>query len=499
MGYGLTNYAIGQAQVNAYDDYGNYWVTSLRSNGLDGVSIVLGEPDSGVFLTPTTDYLEDGNWMVAKTYGRLNGADDTLLATIQGGRASDRIYPMTLDYSPLGPESVTYQVFYNGVLQREFTRGTPLVVVDWGYAIYPTVNPVSRRSDGALGTSLTMSTPVRFVFPEILSSGYGDQLFIRLNNPTNLPGIVSRVDVFGGGNLYDFSFNEIALGVFGREHQSLYGATLQAAPNRLRIDNFVNTNTPPGMFIKLDRVGALDLQFEPFQLARSNSFLLLTAIGSSGGDPGSALGTLRLDRQEARLSVGYEQPWAGDIQLVVLTNGAASYATNIPASDVIGVDTSAMIRAITAQAKSVQNLPGYHVRFAQSTAITIASNGPPIMGDELRLLAGYPSRMEHLNTLHLGGRDIGPIVITNEVAVAPPEEPVRLGIVRQAGNVVLTWPDPNRLFVLASANYLGPDGPYYLVPDAVEYSDPYASVIVPIVRTNDFTYFRIFYSPEQSE
>src|SRR5688572_30133655 len=221
IGHGLTNFAIGDAQVNPNYDYGTYQVTGLGSNGLDGVSIRVGEPDAGVFLTPYTSYVQDGDFMIAKSYGHLNGTNDALMVAIQGGRASDTTYPLRFDFSPLAPESVTYQIFANGTLQREFTRGNPIVTIQWGQFVLPTLNPLVRRSDGSLGMSLVMSQPITFVFPEILRSAYGDELFIRLNNPAHQPGLVSRVDVFGGGRLYDLSFQEIALGVFGRKHRSL--------------------------------------------------------------------------------------------------------------------------------------------------------------------------------------------------------------------------------------------------------------------------------------
>lgn len=492
MGYGLTNFAIGQAVLDAYTDYGAYRVTSLRSNGLDGVSIRVGEPDSGVFLTPTTGYLEDGNWMLARAYGQLNGTNDTLLATIQGGRASDRVYPLTLDYSPLGPESVTYQIYYYGQLQREFTRGTPMVVVNWGYAVYPTVNPIVRRgSDGALGTSLTMSEAVRFVFPELLSSGFGNELFIRLNNPGHQPGIVSRVDVFGGGNLYDFSFNDIALGVFGRQHRSLYGVSLEAAPNRLRLDNFVNTNSDPGVFITLERAGALNLQFEPFALAHSNAFIKIIPGGSAAGYRYDLLGTFSMNRTHDHLSIGMEQTYLEEMQMVVLSNSVVLSVTNTSTNAVFWVGTNALIRSITTHAKTTQNLPGFHVQFSEPTSLTIGGSGPAIIGDEVRLVFPYPARLEHLDSLYFAGRDIGPLTITNEV-VSPPEGPVRLGIARQAENVILTWADPNRLFTLGLSESGELDGSYVFDTNTVQFVEPYASVTVPIVRTNDSMFFRLF-------
>lgn len=497
LGYGLTNFALGQATLEPdYYGGGTYRVTSLGSNGLDGVSILLGEPDAGVFLTANSSYLQDGNFMIANAYGQLNGSHDQLLATIQGGRASETLYPLRLDFSPLGPESVTYQVFYQGALQREFSRGSPMVSVQWGYLTYPTLNPISRRSDGSVGMSLAMSQPVSFVFPEILRSAQGDELFIRLNHATNQPGLVTRMEIFGGGNLYDFWFNEIGLGVFGRRHRSLNGATLQAAPNRLRVDNFLNTNSLPGVVIQLERLGGLTLEFDPFHLAQSNSSLVTIANGSAAGNIYTSLGTLTIDRHESNLTIGVQQSSLEDLQIVVLANAGVVSMTNISADTLIGLGTNALIGSITAHAKTTENLPGFHVRFTQPIDIRLSSNAPPFNGDELRLLLPYPARMEHLHTLYLSGRYLGAVTITNEIA-SPQEPAPRLHITRAQGNVILNWADPNRLFELRYADEMTPYGPFFDVTiEDVVFSDPYAAATVPIIKTNAFTFFELFFSPQ---
>src|SRR5688572_63897 len=109
IGYGLTNRAIGNATLNPQ----GYWydVRNLGSNGNDGVSVTLGEPDGGVYFEPYVPGLADGHFMSANTYGRLNGTNDALLARIWGGRANQTVYPLNLDFSRLAPESVTYRIY----------------------------------------------------------------------------------------------------------------------------------------------------------------------------------------------------------------------------------------------------------------------------------------------------------------------------------------------------------------------------------------------------
>lgn len=493
IAYGVTNVPIGNAELSVYPYYGTYSVNSLGSNGTDGVSVYLGEPDTGAFFSPMTSYLQDGNYMVAKAYGSLDGTNNSLLATVQGGRASPQLYPLSFDYSPLAPQSVTYQIFAGGILTREFTRGTPMVEVTYGYGTYPTVNALMRRTDGTLGTQLRLSQSAAFVFPELLTSAYGDELFIRVNNPGKLPGPVSRLDIFGGGALYDFSFNDLSLGVFGRPHQSFYAATLQARPNWLRVSNFENTNDAPGVLIKLEQLGALNLQCEPFELSASNASLRASAVGTAAGQPYATLGTLQLNRLADSISITFQSD--GEVGVQVLTNGGIAYGAAFLPPFSLSIPTNTAIGSITAHARTLENLPGFHLQFAEATAVTIRSD-LTVTGDELRLVLPPPFRMENLLNFYVAGWGFGPLTITNEISTAPATSAVRLEIARALNSVVLKWPDPNRLLGLHYAYYGGPDGPYfYAATNPVTFNDPYRSVTFPIVRTNEFTFFRLFYQP----
>ena len=108
--FGLTNVALGEAVL-----MGNV-VTDLGRNGVEGVSILLGEADSGVFAYPdTADYPLGGDYMLGKAYGKLNGVPDQLLCTVRGRKVDqsggDGVYPVAVDFSALGVTNFLAQVF----------------------------------------------------------------------------------------------------------------------------------------------------------------------------------------------------------------------------------------------------------------------------------------------------------------------------------------------------------------------------------------------------
>src|SRR5688572_23642364 len=108
--FGLTNVALGEATL-----IGNV-VTNLSANGLDGVSILLGEADAGVFAYPDTmGNPTGGDYMLGKAYGKLNGVPDQLLCSVRGHKVMQPTgfgtYPLTVDFSPLGVTNFLAQVF----------------------------------------------------------------------------------------------------------------------------------------------------------------------------------------------------------------------------------------------------------------------------------------------------------------------------------------------------------------------------------------------------
>src|SRR5438046_1579769 len=72
VAFGLTNLTLGQAVFSS--EATAPVVTNLSSNGVDGVSVLLGEADAGAFLyVDTAAYPEDGDYLIAKAYGKVSG------------------------------------------------------------------------------------------------------------------------------------------------------------------------------------------------------------------------------------------------------------------------------------------------------------------------------------------------------------------------------------------------------------------------------------------
>src|ERR1043166_2458451 len=114
VAFGLTNVTLGQAIFSS--GAGIPVVTNLSTNGVDGLSVLLGEADSGAFLyVNTAAYPEDGDYMIGKASGNLGGLDEQLICTVQARRMDGGtgfgVYPVAVDFTPLGATNLLFQVF----------------------------------------------------------------------------------------------------------------------------------------------------------------------------------------------------------------------------------------------------------------------------------------------------------------------------------------------------------------------------------------------------
>src|SRR6185503_5286300 len=124
--FGLANLPIGQAILNGGKDSweGGLTVSELGVDGLDGVSVLTGEADSGVFLYPDAPIWGDFSdlwFMLGKAYGRLNGTPNSFVSSLRVTKPNYETYPVAIDLTPLGPRSLTFQVFSNRTLVAETT------------------------------------------------------------------------------------------------------------------------------------------------------------------------------------------------------------------------------------------------------------------------------------------------------------------------------------------------------------------------------------------
>src|SRR6185436_767687 len=99
FGLGLTNVPIGDATLEIIEN-GVLFVGNTDGGG--GVSVRLGEADSGIFLYPLTGYLYGGDSMEAKAYGSVSGAADQFISSVAGVHNGDASATITVDFTSLG-------------------------------------------------------------------------------------------------------------------------------------------------------------------------------------------------------------------------------------------------------------------------------------------------------------------------------------------------------------------------------------------------------------
>jgi hypothetical protein len=535
--FGLTNVPLGQAIL-----FHNS-VVNLSSNGLDGVSILTGEADAGVFAYPSTaENPMDGDYMLGKAFGKLNGVPDQLLCTVRGRKVAQSsgygVYPLTLDFSALGVTNFLAQVFTRMgrlVAEREIGLSEPIIRSDYnGYAI-TRINPFWRAPDGAIGVVLDFPGATGFEFGGDPASPYdgpipfGQRLVLRALNPTGVVEYVSRVDVTTGtapsdenAGLTTFQMDEMRLGVFGRPHKALGNVALQARGGSLKIAR-LNPAEPEsdsdfiegtGVHIELDRAQSASVEFAPVDLSGNDAEFGVTALTHLGGSIwyfgtwANALGTLRLrqttnglilngvferigtNAQQVRLAVYRAGALVGQSPVLELED------TVFPA---VAVSGNPRVLRAGAQANTLESPPGLGLAFDTVVTFT-ATNGSDVLsldGDEVKFLSVGPiypefplveAWLESLNSLVINTRGLTDFTITSEreeKAASP-----RLTITRAAGQVHLSWPDPNHAYYLQISSEVAGEFEYFSYPDN---SQPIATAS-DTISANETHFYRLIHS-----
>jgi hypothetical protein len=499
VAFGLTNTMIGQASVWA-SEY-SLEASELRSNGVDGVSVHLGESEAGAWFRPTTSSLADGYFMVAETYGTLNGARSQLLSRVKGGRASPNLYPLEIDLSPLRPEAVSYEVSYAGGPTRTFMSTQSIVQINWGHNPEPLINPLTILPDGSVGVLIEFQSDATIVFPQLLASQAGTRVFIRAHNPSKTVGTISRVDLTGGGGLYSFSFYDILLGAFNQRHRAYgRGTVFNATPGQLQIQNLqIGTNFTlqiPGVSIQVGRATSVEVQFLPFDISREKTFLTVGASGRSAGNLYQGLGAIIMTNSGTRVEARFEQNLGegnmADYIVEVRSGGSVVARTTSTNSAPISLPTNAVITALAMQGKTAESLPGGSVRFAQPIPVA-GREFTGVQGDEIRFLLPTVESFEELHNVQIFADGLDSVTITNEVVTPPPGAPT-LSIARSGPEQVsLWWSDPNKLYVGQGTVF-----PWFYfenLTNDVTYVEPIASLLVPTTATNGWQLFRLQYQP----
>ena len=444
VAFGLTNRSINSATVFLDPEYRDLRVTNLSSFGYKGLSVRLGQAESGLFFSPyTRASLENNNFMIGHAFGRSAGIERRLVSVFCE-RTDFATFPVTVDFLPLGTVSKTVQIFVDHVLVGEetYTNGAIVVSSSNDSNLGPRVNPFWRMPDGSVGVLLEFTSNPPIYLPSGRTT-YANRLFIRANHPLFTVDYVSRVDVYGGGGLPEFSSIDERLGMFGRPHRALGGAVFTARKDRLTIGNCSDAGTD-GVFVELNASPAFHAQFQPVSLASHGALFHVSATGTGIGSyryGSTFFGPLGIenhdDEKRLRVDAPDANPWSARVEVLngaVLSGGFIT--TNSGFIGSFGTNKLDIISAGVIGGAG-ERLAGLSVEFREPATLTAGEHilrgnivriSPVTLVDDIATFASF-------QVLACG---VPPFTITNEVAAATP--PVALAIERAGTNVVVSWP-----------------------------------------------------------
>jgi len=478
---GLTNVPIGGTALEVIEG-GILFVHDTGENG-SGVSVQLGEADSGVFLYPLTGYLYQGHTLEGKAYGRVNGVTNQFISSVVGMHNGDQSAIVTADFSPLGASRLS--VFANGMLLGQITNSIAVIRVR-GDGNGCRANPWWRLPDGSFGALIELAQAEALIsFPPEAEDQTveGRSIFIRPDDPTNSVEFVSRVDVTAT-NISSFCLTDARVGVFFHAHKALGQATLHPAPGQLTIGTLVS-NIQDGVMVELPDVSSFDVNVAPLELSGSNAIIQISGYGT-GGAEWAELGTTRIQNSNGTVQVRMETPLAPQIEIQVRSNGVVTGSVIVPHSDaVVGLSGSPRITGWTLLARTMQTPPGFSVRVDHLTTF-MASGGATFVGDEVRMLIAEPVFLESLASVVMVASELPSFTITGEnTTTAPAPE---LTIARSTNGVTLSWPDPNRIYVLEAATAFS-EG-FIALEGEPDFADNHCRLTVN-VEGNDGRFFRL--------
>ena len=477
--FGLEFTVISNAVIDFDPAYAALQVTQLGNPACDynsgdtndpppapfGISVLLGEAQSGVFIYPNAECREDNRSMWGHAYGNVNGQTNRLISSVKGTRVGWGNYSIEVDMTPLGATGYTYQVWSHGAILLQATNAGPLSAIDTlSVEDYdPRVNPIFLTD---AGPAVVIDFPDGTMFGIasdqctgcIGRAAVGDRFLIIAEGATNQIDHASRVDVFGSENLPSFAVQDARLGMFGRPHKALGSANLSAANARLTVAPFeaAGSEGPTNGVLVDFKNGAVRwaVQTEPFALQQTNAGLLLSAlalgaferpsttyVGPAGFTKANGIVSLhanftQINASNSVLRVFRDDSLVGSIQ-GAFSNALASLAQTNPL--VIGWSAT---------------LDGFSFSLAEVALIT-GHEGTQLEGDRFEFAPlASPVRLGRFHSADVRGHGIDAITITSEVTEDAPLPELRLTIAGLPPDLVVSWPHHPEFYLLSRTNLM---------------------------------------------
>jgi hypothetical protein len=478
IAFGLLHTSLdpGVLQFNGGEEWPGLGVRS-REGYPYGVSVFLGEADSGLFIYPYTDFWGEYSsaWFLsAAAYGQMDGGGrDVPIATVRGRKPYYETYPVDVDLSPLEPQSLTFQVYSNKTLMAEATTlgATGTVTIYSSVNIGPRANPFWRWSDGSVGVivefmAIEVDPWARFSISGPFGENIrGDRIFIRANQPAKSAQYVSRVDILS--SLPSFSIVDERLGMFAHAHQAVGPVLFHAAGGQLTIAPYSPSLSAYSIGTIIEASGRrLEVDLKPLALDIPESVFRINA--------GFIQATLTHGEGKLLLEGG---AYSHTQEVEVFKNGSlvgTSVFSNIVATGTLSLKNNHVPQIIGCSIAIESNgVSSLSISFKELVEFT-PPNGPSLRGNNVRI-AGAPSEyVTEIWQVALQVTGIDSFTITGERSepIPPP-----LGIASSKDKILLTWPDNTRLFAVEAAPSL--TAPFTRLTNDVDFLDNRNIITLP--------------------
>jgi hypothetical protein len=376
----------------------------------------------------------------------------------------------------------------------------------------PRANPLWRAPDGSIGAVIDFDNTeetYRFSiglpstdFPEL----QGDHIFIRANNPTRTIEFVSRMDIFEGGGLFDFSILNARLGMFGRAHQ-IMGGIFSATGGKLKIAQTSSNEPISGTLIEARSERQVDAELEPVELHTNNAVFEIRGSGSIETNSGlESFGTVTLTKLEGVLQLNADfsalytapegtntVPTGGQVLIKVYDNGslAGSLTNSTTETNLVLIAPNSIPGVVASGVTIPDSSDPPFLAFTLNEHAILSDGARELRGNYFRLSPIDPQRRpSSISALTLDVINLPAFTITGErTEVLEP----RLAIARSENTVSLSWPNQNHPFMLQSTASLGI--PFETVTNDVRFVDDRNTVTLPIEPSSN-RFFRLLLSPD---
>lgn len=387
-----------------------------------GVSVHLGEADSGLYFYPYAQSLYNGALMIGKMYGQVDGQPDELLTTMRAYRAGYAVFNVDCDFTPLGSSNVTFQVFDGETLVATSSNQPGWMVIYSDSESAPRANPFRRLADGSIAAVVELSYTRSLTIPGI-EEGYGvwgNRILIRPENPTAEVDFASRLDVTAGAGLDEFFVTEERLGVFGRGHRALGHSLLQAEGGRLTLApapvmGGETTESEQGVLIELESQRRFNLDLEPVELAENGSSLAASAVAGTGSNGGEFVGQAEVRNVSGAIQVAADFAlFRGGLLLSVYRDdseiGTVLSPTLMP---VIGMSGNPRVIGFDGAAETGGSHAGLSLRLDRLASFALP-DGSTLEGNQLRFHAANAEPLDRLGVFSVISTKVGSFTIVGE-------------------------------------------------------------------------------------